>query len=294
LAATTNAPKLTEIESALAQGRWRLRFNPELEAAYEAARGGERNRAIAFYLLIYLAVKLLFLARQSSGWDRGFPCLVDAAVGDCSAADADCGLFIDAGNAWLGARGGGLYAADCGNGAGDGAWAAVGIGGERALCTRGGGGHLCPDAVDARALQALCVRVAGAEHEVADGFAGVFAFVEDQLHLLGDGHFDAVLAGEAERGAGGEHAFSHFAAERIQDLRQLRPWPSAWPTVRLRLSEPVQVSTRSPTPERPARVSRRPPQATARRVISAMPRVMSAAAELWPRPTPRRRRRRWR
>jgi len=61
LAATTNAPKLTEIESALAQGRWRLRFNPELEAAYEAARGGERNRAIAFYLLIYLAVKLLFL-----------------------------------------------------------------------------------------------------------------------------------------------------------------------------------------------------------------------------------------
>ena len=61
LAATTNALKSTEIESALAQGRWRLRFNPELEAAYEAARGGERNRAIAFYLLIYLAVKLLFL-----------------------------------------------------------------------------------------------------------------------------------------------------------------------------------------------------------------------------------------
>ena len=37
----------------------------------------------------------------------------------------------------------------------------------------------------------------------------------------------------------------------------LRPWPSAWPTVRLRESEPVQVSTRSPTPREPASVSRR-------------------------------------
>ena len=48
----------------------------------------------------------------------------------------------------------------------------------------------------------------------------------------------------------------------------LRPWPSC-STVRLRLSGPVQ-STRSPMPERPARVSRRAPEATARRVISAL------------------------
>ena len=43
----------------------------------------------------------------------------------------------------------------------------------------------------------LLLVFAGAQHEVADGFAGVFAFVEDQFHLLGDGHFDFSLAGEA-------------------------------------------------------------------------------------------------
>ena len=50
---------------------------------------------------------------------------------------------------------------------------------------------------------------------------------EDQFHLLGDGHFDAVLAGEAESGARG--------AARLQPLCRraqarisgsLRPWPS--------------------------------------------------------------------
>ena len=35
-------------------------------------------------------------------------------------------------------------------------------------------------------------------------------------------------------------------------------------------------------PARPARVSRSPPAATARREISASPRVMSAASALWP------------
>ena len=61
---------------------------------------------------------------------------------------------------------------------------------------------------------------AGAEHEGFDGFAGVFAFVEDQLHLLGDGHFDVVLAGEAEGGAGGRDAFGDFAAEAGEDFRE--------------------------------------------------------------------------
>ena len=65
-----------------------------------------------------------------------------------------------------------------------------------------------------------------------------------------------------------------------------RPRPSSMPTERLRESVPVQVRTRSPMPESPARVWRRPPQAMARRVISAMPRVMRAAAELWPRLRP--------
>ena len=45
--------------------------------------------------------------------------------------------------------------------------------------------------------------LAGAEHEVADGFAGVFALFEDEPHLFRDGHFDVVTAGEAEGGAAG-------------------------------------------------------------------------------------------
>jgi hypothetical protein len=57
---------------------------------------------------------------------------------------------------------------------------------------------------------------AGAEHEVLDGFAGVFTLVEDELHLLGDGHFDVVAPGEAEGGAGSEDAFSDFSAEAIE------------------------------------------------------------------------------
>ena len=45
---------------------------------------------------------------------------------------------------------------------------------------------------------------------------------------------------------------------------------------------PVQVSTRSPMPARPAKVSGRAPSATPRRLISASPRVMSAATALCP------------
>jgi diguanylate cyclase (GGDEF)-like protein len=52
---------LTEIEKALARKGYGLRFVPCLEAEYEAARGKGRNRAIAMYLLVYLAAKLLFL-----------------------------------------------------------------------------------------------------------------------------------------------------------------------------------------------------------------------------------------
>ena len=56
-----NGHELTEIESALSHRGYWLRFTPRLEAEYEAARGAERNRAIAAYLVIYLVVKLLFL-----------------------------------------------------------------------------------------------------------------------------------------------------------------------------------------------------------------------------------------
>ena len=48
----------------------------------------------------------------------------------------------------------------------------------------------------------------------------------------------------------------------------------------------VQVSTRSPNPERPISVSDRAPSRTAKRTISAKPRVISAARALSPRPAP--------
>src|SRR5579875_991020 len=62
----------------------------------------------------------------------------------------------------------------------------------------------------------------------------------------------------------------------------LRPSPSAMPSDRLRDCRLVQVSVRSPSPERPIRVSALPPLATARRTISASPRVISAARALSP------------
>ena len=65
-----------------------------------------------------------------------------------------------------------------------------------------------------------------------------------------------------------------------------RPRASSIPTWRFRLSVPVQVTTRSPRPLKPASVSRRPPAAHASRVTSARPRVISAARAFWPRPRP--------
>jgi len=52
---------LAEVEIALARNDHRLRFVPCLEAEYEAARGRDRNRAVAAYLVVYLAAKMLFL-----------------------------------------------------------------------------------------------------------------------------------------------------------------------------------------------------------------------------------------
>jgi len=54
-------PTLPEIELALGRKKSQLEFPPRLEAAYEAAHGAERNRAVAAYLLVYLAAKLIFL-----------------------------------------------------------------------------------------------------------------------------------------------------------------------------------------------------------------------------------------
>lgn len=74
------------------------------------------------------------------------------------------------------------------------------------LCTRG-------FAAEINFLNRLVLVLAGAEHQVPQGFAGVLALLEDELHLLGDGHLYSVLAGEAQRGAGGEDAFGYVSAE---------------------------------------------------------------------------------
>src|SRR5881398_512375 len=66
------------------------------------------------------------------------------------------------------------------------------------------------------------------------------------------------------------------------------PRASSTPSERLRDSGPVAVRMRSPIPARPAKVAGSAPSATPSRVISASPRVISAARVLWPRPSPSR------
>src|SRR5258708_2516272 len=66
------------------------------------------------------------------------------------------------------------------------------------------------------------------------------------------------------------------------------PRPIASPSARLRDKGPVAVRIRSPIPARPADVSGLAPHATPSRVISASPRVISAARVLYPRPRPSR------
>ena len=94
----------------------------------------------------------------------------------------------------------------------------------------------------------------------------------------------------AERGAGarGVGAFGHASGAPPGTRSSVSPCASATPSARLRLRLPVVVSTRSPMPARPAKVSGSAPSATPSRVISASPRVMSAARGLWPSPRPSR------
>src|SRR5438128_5318719 len=66
------------------------------------------------------------------------------------------------------------------------------------------------------------------------------------------------------------------------------PSPSSTPSWWLRDSGPVAVSRRSPMPARPANVAGSAPSATPSRVISASPRVSSAARVLCPNPSPSR------
>ncbi len=62
----------TEVEEALARKGLQLRFKPRLEAAYEAARGPARNRAIGNYLLLYMAAKLILTLANLQASSRIF------------------------------------------------------------------------------------------------------------------------------------------------------------------------------------------------------------------------------
>src|SRR6267143_2562749 len=66
------------------------------------------------------------------------------------------------------------------------------------------------------------------------------------------------------------------------------PSPSSTPSRWLRDKGPVAVRMRSPIPASPAKVAGSAPSATPNRVISASPRVISAARVLWPIPSPSR------
>src|SRR5712691_3259707 len=69
---------------------------------------------------------------------------------------------------------------------------------------------------------------------------------------------------------------------------RVRPCPIATPRLRLRDKAPVAVRMRSPIPASPANVRGSAPSATPRRVISARPRVITAARVLCPKPRPSR------
>ena len=111
-------------------------------------------------------------------------------------------------------------------------------------------------------------------------------------HLRGDRQLDAVARAERQRRAGRPHALGdHLHAG--EDLRQR----TAARELDADAAVAAQVARCRSAPDRrgrsgPASVSRRPPAAHASRVISARPRVISAASALWPSPALRPRRRR--
>ena len=97
------------------------------------------------------------------------------------------------------------------------------------------------------------------------------AALEHRRHLRRDRQLDAVAARRAPAPRRSSCTPSATIFMPATTSARRRPRASSMPTWRLRLSVPVQVSTRSPSPLSPAGVSRRPPAAHASRVISARP-----------------------
>ena len=99
-------------------------------------------------------------------------------------------------------------------------------------------------------------------HRLADGLFRSLSFLQNGVHLLGDRHFDRHLCASPTAAFVVSTPSATMPCIPAMISSSLRPLPSSTPTVRLRESPPVQVSTRSPRPASPAIVSRRPPQAT--------------------------------
>ena len=64
----------------------------------------------------------------------------------------------------------------------------------------------------------LVFAAAGAEHQLLDRLAGVFPLFENQFHLLGNWHLDAVPARESKRSTRRQYTFSDFATKTFQNL----------------------------------------------------------------------------
>ena len=96
-------------------------------------------------------------------------------------------------------------------------------------------------------------------------------------HHLRDRQLDVVVPRQRHDAARGAARPRPPSACRRGSPRADDPARTRHPTRRFRLCSLVHVATRSPTPASPAKVSGSPPSATPSRVISASPRVMSAA-----------------
>jgi hypothetical protein len=102
---------------------------------------------------------------------------------------------------------------------------------------------------------------------------------------VGNRHLDAQRRRAALHLARGGNAFGNMAQFRVICSRGL-PVASNRPTRRLRERSPVQVRNRSPMPDKPMKVSARPPSALPKRAISCNPRVSRAARAFMPSPRP--------
>ena len=82
---------------------------------------------------------------------------------------------------------------------------------------------------------------------------GGLPVLQHGLHLAGDRHLDPMPGGQFHGGVGGLDALGDHL-RRCDDVVECAALGQLKPTVRLRLSSPVQVRTRSPSPAKPARV----------------------------------------